>query len=272
MQQPDRPLASRLVPVRRTAAAWLALVAAGGSCAVAPLAMAAELSCPSGQFAATRIEYEGNYNLSPTVDILNLHALVPNVGYKRRTVLVANGYYKEVSEGTIVVAKEEPPGKPVPLPSADNKKMYARELPSKFVIVETPQQKLVYDESGDPDHLGTRRNKSKQAPAADEAAIVGGLQAALGPSAGAAEVTGKATYAGIPCEMRKFLAPGNSVCIARLRGQYVTLAEEIKFPHRAQASRMQAKTKTEVCVSAREFEPPANVRFKPTGSSASRSR
>jgi hypothetical protein len=217
MQQPDRPLASRPVPVRRTAAAWvgLALIAAGGSCAIAPLAMAASPapSCPSGQIAATRIDYEGKYNLDPTVDILNLRALVPNVGYTRRTVLVANGYYKEASEGTIVVAKEEPPGKPVPIFSPDNRKLYARELPSRFVIIETAQQKLVYDERGDPDHLGSRTIKSKQDSAADERAIVGGLQTALASSADRVKLIGKATYAGIPCEVRQFLVPGNSVCI-----------------------------------------------------------
>jgi hypothetical protein len=52
-------------------------------------------------------------------------------------------------------------------------------LPSRFVIVETPQQKLVYDEQGDPENVGTWRSKSKQLSAAEERAIVGGLQAAL---------------------------------------------------------------------------------------------
>jgi hypothetical protein len=264
MQQPNCSLASRLVPVHRTAA-WVgfALVAAAGSCAVAPLATAASAaqSCPSGQIAATRIDFEGKYNLSPIADMLNLHALMPNVGYTRRTVIVADGYYKEMSEGTIAVVKDKPPGKPVPMPGADNPTMYARELPSRFVIIETPQQKLVYDEAGDPDQLGTRRRKSKHVSAAEERAIVDGVQAALASSADQAQVIGKATYAGIPCEVREALGPGNSSCIGRVRGQHVTLAEELQFPNRS-PSRMQAKTKADVCVSAREFEPPAHVRFK----------
>jgi hypothetical protein len=154
--------------------------------------------------------------------------------------------------------KDAPPGKPVPLPGVDNPTKYARELPSRFVIVETPQEKLVYDERGDPDHLGSRTKKSKTS-AADERAIVGGLQAALAPSAGAVAVIGKATYAGIPCDVRKNLVPGNSVCIGRVRERYVTLAEDIQVPKR---SWMKAKAQADVCVSTRDFEPPANVRFK----------
>ena len=89
--------------------------------------------------------------------------------------------------------------------------------------------------------------------------MVGGLQAALASSADKVAVLGKATYAGIPCEVRQFLMPGNSVCIAQVRGQSVTLAEDLKVP---QPSRMTAKTQSDICVSARDFEPPANVRFK----------
>ncbi|MET0534234.1 MAG: hypothetical protein ABW171_08420, partial [Steroidobacter sp.] len=141
--------------------------------------------------------------------------------------------------------------------------MYVRELPSRFVIVETPQQKLVYDEQGDPDKLGTRRNKSKTTSAADERAIVGGLQTALASSADKVEVIGKANYAGIPCDVRKALAPGNTLCVARIREQYVTLAEEIQTsPTGGARSWMKAKSKADVCVSAKEFEPPATVRFK----------
>jgi hypothetical protein len=268
MQHPCRPLAAYPVPVRRTAAAWigLALIAVSGSFAITPSAMAASgaQSCPSGQIAATRIDYEGKYNLDPTVDMWNLRALTPNVGYTRRTVLVAEGYYKEASEGTIVVMKDKPPGKSVPIPSPDNRKLYARELPSRFVIIETAKQKLVYDERGDPENLGTRAIKSRQFSAAEERAIVGGLQTAFAGSAAEenTKVLGKATYAGIPCDVRQALVPGNSWCIGRVRGQYVNLAEDMQFPNRPERSWMHAKTKADVCVSAREFEPPAHVRFK----------
>lgn len=265
MEQLGRRLVSRPAPARRSAAAWigLALIAVGGSCSLAPLAMAASpaASCPAGQMAATRVEYEGKYNANPVADAFNIQALLPNVGYTRRTVLVASGYYKEVSEGTIGVVKDKPPGKPFPIPGADNPNMYARELPNRFVIVETPQQRLVYDEQGDPDQLGSRRNKSKQFSAADERAMVNGLQSALDSSPAAANtaVLGTATYAGIQCEVRQFLMPGNSVCIGRIRGRDVTLAEDMQVP---KPSYMKAKSKTDVCVSAREFEPPTNVRFK----------
>jgi hypothetical protein len=264
MQRPDRPLASRPDPVRRTAA-WvgLAFVAAGGSCALAPSVMAASAapSCPSGQIAATRIDYEGKYNLDPTVEMWKIQALVPNVGYTRRTVLVANGYYKEVSEGMIAVVKDKGPGKAVPMPGIT---LYARELPSRFVIVETPQQRLVYDERGDPEHLGTRTIKSKQVSATEKFALARGLQTAVASSGDKIKVLGKATYAGIPCEVRQAFVPGDSLCIASVRGQHVTLAEVIHSANRAAPSRMQAKAKADVCVSTREFEPPAHVRFKPT--------
>ncbi|HEY0686315.1 MAG TPA: hypothetical protein VGD45_28500 [Steroidobacter sp.] len=248
MQQPGRSLISSA----------LALVAVSG---VAPLAMAASpaASCPAGQMAATRIELEGKYNLSPAADVFNIHALLPNVGYTKRTVIVANGYYKEVSEGTIGVVKDKPPGKPFAIPGATATNMYARELPSRYTIVETPKERLVYDESGDPDQPGRRMSKSKQTTPAEERAIVDGLQAALASSADNAAILGKATYAGIPCEIRQFLMPGNSVCIAQVRGQSVTLAEDLKVP---QPSHMKAKAQSDVCVSARDFEPPANVRFK----------
>jgi hypothetical protein len=240
----------------------LALVAVSGICMVAPGARAEDTAqaCPAGQIAATRIEYEGQYNLDPTVHVFNLHAIAPNVGYTKRTVLVGNnGYYKEATEGTLVVVKENGPGKPVPMPGIT---MYARELPSRFVIIETPQQKLVYDEKGDPENRGTKRNKPKKVSAEDERMIVGGLQTALAPSADKVQILGKATYAGIPCEVRQFLMPGDSVCIASIRGQYVTLAEELKSPARPQPSTMQAKTKADVCVSTKEFEAPAHVRFE----------
>lgn len=256
----SRP-ASQLVSRTPAVRLGLVLLAATGSCAIPPLALAADAapSCPAGQVAATRIEYEGNYNLDPTVDMFNLRAVIPNVGYTKRTVLVAEGYYKEASEGTIVVVKDSAPGKPVPMPGST---MYARELPSRFVIVETPQQKLVYDERGDPDNLGTRRNKPKKVSAAEESLIVGGLQAALDPAAANTKVIGKATHAGIPCDVRQFLMPGNSVCVGKVRGQYVTLAEEMQSPTGGPRSWMQAKTKADVCVSAKEFEAPAHVRFK----------
>lgn len=260
--QPDYSPASCSALPRRAAAVWISLFAAAGSCVVAPLVVPANAvqSCPAGQIAATRIDYEGRYNLDPTVDMFNLHALVPNVGYTRRTVLVADGRYKEASEGTIVVVKDTAPGKPVPMPGVT---MYAREFPSRFVIIETAQQRLVYDERGDPDQLGRRTNKSKKTSAEDERAIVGGLQSALGAGAlDQTKVIGKATHAGVPCEVRQFLMPGSSVCIATIRGQYVTLAEEMQVPGRTEPSRMQAKAKADVCVSTREFEPPAHVRFK----------
>ncbi len=151
------------------------------------------------------------------------------------------------------------PGKPLPIPGAT---LYVRELPSRFVIVETPQQRLVYDERGDPDQPGSRTSKSK-ASAAEKLAIGSVLQTVLASSGDKIKVIGKATYAGIPCDVRQFLVPGNSLCIASVRGQYVTLAEEHHHPGRAEPSRMQAKAKADVCVSARQFEPPAHVRFKP---------
>ena len=263
MSRPDRHRASRSAPVRRSAIArvGVALVAVAGSCVVAPLGMAASpaASCPAGQMAATRIEYEGKYNLNPAADVFNIHQLLPNVGYTRRTVTVATGYYKEVSEGIIGVVKDKPPGKAFPIPGATNPNMYARELPSRYVIIETAQQRLVYDEQGDPEQLGTRTRKSKPVSGAEEQAIVSGLQAALEPSAANVAVLGKATYAGVPCEVRQFLMPGNSVCIGIVRGRPVALAEDHNVPRR---SYMTAKSKSDVCVSAREFEPPASVRFK----------
>jgi hypothetical protein len=242
----------------RSLAEWigLTLVAVGGSCVDAPLVMAASAACPAGQIAATRIEYEGKYNPGPTMDLVNLPELAAKVGYTRRTVLVASGYYKEASEGTIVAMKDQPPGTPVPMPGV---KLFARELPSRFVIIETAQQRLVFDERGDPDRLGTRRTKSKQLSAAEERAAADALQAALAPAAGNVKVLGKATYAGIPCEVRQNLVPGNSVCIATIDGQYVTLAEEMQVPHR---SWIRAKSKADICVTKQEFEPPAHVRFK----------
>ena len=261
MQQPDRPPASSLSSVRRSATAHLGLLFVAAAASFGPCAMAASpaASCPAGQMPATRIEYEGKYNLDPTADVYSIHELLPNVGYTRRTVLVANGYYKEMSEGTIGVVKDKPPGKAFPIPGPDNPSLYARELPSRFVIIETPKQRLVYDEQGDPEQLGRRTPKSKPASAAEKQVIGGALAAALEPSAGAAAILGKATYAGIPCEVRQFLMPGNSVCIARIRNQDVTLAEDMKVP---KPSWLKAKSKADVCVSAREFDPPASVRFK----------
>lgn len=261
MQQPNRPPVSCRSSVRRSAIARLGLllVAAGASFGSSAMAAGPAAACPAGQMPATRIEYEGKYNQDPTADVYSIHELLPNVGYTRRTVLVADGYYKETSEGTIGVVKDKPPGKPFPIPGADNPSLYARELPSRFVIVETPKQKLVYDEQGDPEQLGSRRTKSKQPSVAEQRMVGGALAAALQPSAGNAAILGKATYAGIPCEVRQFLMPGNSVCIARIRNQDVTLAEDMKVP---KPSWMKAKSKSEVCVSARDFEPPASVKFK----------
>jgi hypothetical protein len=221
-----------------------------------------KLSCPAGQLPATRIDYQGKYNPDPTADAMKIRELVPNVGYTSRTVIVAKDFYKESSVGKIAVLKEKGPGKPVQMPGAPSYTLFASELPSRFVILETPTERMTYDEQGDPAQAGRRVKKSARASAEERRLLAGGLQATLASSADKAQVMGEANYAGIACTVRKFLTAGATVCVARVQGQDVTLAQESKDPTTGERQWMQATKQSQVCVAKQEFAPPASVRFK----------
>lgn len=209
--------------------------------------------CPLDQMPATRIDYEGNNILASGTDVNDRRP-----GYAKRTVIVADGYYKEITERTAILLKKKPRGQH----EMTHLTMELLEHPSRSVIIETPLQRLEYeDRSDDANHMGVRTNKVEQMSGGSQSAAVIDAQTTLPMLLEPLPSIDKATYAGISCDLRWAPSPGKILCIAKIRGRHVTIAEDMQGSPNGR-SWMLAKSKADICVSTEDFVPPAHARVQ----------
>lgn len=101
--------------------------------------------------------------------------------------------------------------------------------------------------------------------AKQEQAAIGQLLTAVAPLlADQTPAIGTANYAGIQCTVHKYPAPRDGAfCLAKIAGRDVVLAEDFIDPRLKSRQWMIAQSaQQDLCVSSKEFKPPAHVRFR----------
>lgn len=235
-------------------------MAGGASLSPSPLVITHQtLRCPDGQIAATLIEYSGGHTADLSLNAPTLADLVRKMGYSRRRVIVAKDHYKEVSEGTMGILNDTGPGKPVVIAGETH---FLRVLPSGLIVLETPRQRIEYDELSSGDQLAVMSDKPQLTSDNELHSIAGSPQASNVSAPDTTPTLAKASYAGIPCELRSAPMTGKLTCVAWVRGREIVLAEDMQTI--TGRSWMLAKTTTEVCMSPQDFAAPSNVPVGPS--------